>query len=51
VQCLWRRIPVDENNPREYQELYKKREATDLPIWSGMGVEMNELKLALGAED
>lgn len=50
VQCLWRTIPVDADDAKEKQEKYKNREAADLPIWPTMKMEMDELKLALGAE-
>ncbi|MHA7848453.1 hypothetical protein [Serratia sp. D1N4] len=50
VQCLWRRIPVNENYSKEDQEKFKKREAADLPIWPTMQMEMDELKLALDSE-
>ncbi|CAG7701583.1 unnamed protein product, partial [Allacma fusca] len=51
IQCLWRKIPVDEGSTKENQDFYIKREAADLPIWPGMAMEMNEFKLALGAGD
>jgi hypothetical protein len=50
VQCLWRRIPVSSKYTKEKQEEYRNKEAADLPIWPTMVMEMNELKLALGAE-
>lgn len=50
VQCLWRRIPVDIDDPKVEQEKYKMIEAAELPIWPTMKMEMDELKLALGVE-
>ncbi|MDR3668907.1 MAG: hypothetical protein P4L35_18920, partial [Ignavibacteriaceae bacterium] len=49
IQCLWRRIPAKEDATEENKEIYLKREAADLPIWPGMDMEMNELKLAISA--
>ncbi|NMP26615.1 hypothetical protein GW590_07040 [Rahnella sp. SAP-1] len=51
IQCLWRRIPAKEGATEENKKLYQKREAADLPIWPDMDIEMNELKLAIGAGD
>jgi hypothetical protein len=48
IQCLWRKIPTNENQTKESQEIFQKREESDLPIWPSMVMEMNELKLALG---
>lgn len=50
VQCLWRIIPVDADYTIEDQNIYRQREVADLPIWPTMKMEMDELKLALGAE-
>ncbi len=50
VQCLWRRIPVNIYDSEEDQEKYSHRESVDLPVWPSVRMEMDELKLALGAE-
>jgi len=51
IQCLWRRIPAKEGATEENKKFYQKWEAADLPIWPDMDIEMNELKLAIGAGD
>ena len=51
IKCLWRRIPVSKDYTKEEQKFFREREIVDLPIWPDMAMEMNELKLALGAED
>lgn len=50
VQCLWRRIPVNSSDTKEKQEKYRGLEASELPVWPTMKMEMDELKLALGVE-